>query len=1388
MLPVVGPSGAGKSSFVRAGVIPRLREQGRWEVLGLRPGSQPFHGLATALCQAQGEEAEGARYAQLFLASPALLSVMLLRLAESKKSRVLLFVDQLEELFTLVDDEYARQRFMEAVCGAADDPQGPVRVVLTLRDDFLGKAAETEVARKAFGHISVLRSPRPDALRETLCRPVDRAGYQFEDPDLPDEMVEAVHGEPASLLVLQFAASKLWEDRDRERRTLLRSAYEAMGRVEGALARHADDVLDGLPAREMSLARQILLRLVTPERTRKVVSMSTLMEGLAAGAQEVLERLTGARTVFVRKGIDDEEAELELVHESLITRWGRLSRWVEENREEVAFLAEAGLAAELWEKRGRPDEEVWRGTALRDALSKASRCDALPEQVRRFLKAGHWKDATQRRRRKFAVVVAMAVLAFIALVLGLQERKARRGWDRAEHRHAAAQREGARAALRAGDPFEARAKLRGSLETQDSVLARALWWKLREDPRIWAKRLPGAVFSVAVAPDGQTVAAAPGSKAVYLLDVDTGQARILRGHNDRVVVLDFSPGGDSLAVATWAGDVGIWDLNRSDLRLLGNAGRVGALAFSSNGRLVATGGRDGIVRLWNTETGVLEKQLQGHTGQVNDVHFSRDGRLLASTGHADTVRIWDVTTGIEKQTFRHESWPVNAVSLEPGGRKVASGDAEGTISIWDVETGEREKALLGHTGSMTSLVCSPDGRVLISGSRDGTVRIWDVEAGAQDRVLHRHSDGVLSVRIGPRGRILASGGSDQFIRLFDLQVTPAKRMELDTAGMVLDVSFSPDGRLLASGSDTGDVRLWDVKTGALRRVLVGHERLVLSLSFSPDGELLASVAADMTVRVWDVETGSQRHVLRGHVRQPRGVSFSPDGTLLATGPAKNVRLWDAKTGDLVEVLPTGGKTHGAVRFSPDGRLLAAGSESGAVRLWDIEEGTEEEALLGHEGLAWGVSFSPDSKLLASAGYDNTLRIWDLQTLAGRVLVEHTARLYLTDFHPDGRRVGAGSSDGTARIWNLDTGKALVLRGHHNEVNALRFSPDGTYAATTSDDGTVRLWSSDTGEPVWRAPALLRDPPELLSHVGWDRLDPRSTESIARPIPEAWRRAVEARAAYASESDSGRLLCLRTHENELELWDKDADQRLFTEPVSDLEQVVATPYGCLTLARGQVRLHEGGDEARLLAREATVMAWSREQILVATNDGILVFDERGEQVSAHAPGAGATALAQTSDFVVVGFLDGSIELVHTRDERTETGQISFEGAPSSAVVRVLPGPRDTLIAAFSDGLLGIWSLENGTRLYHTRLHALVTHLLLEGDWLYAVSELGQHVALDLSVFSQDYCELLGEVWSTVPVVWEGGLVVWRAPSASHRCFRAEHSRSRAAPFSPPSRSL
>ncbi|MFH0902596.1 MAG: WD40 repeat domain-containing protein, partial [Pseudomonadota bacterium] len=661
--------------------------------------------------------------------SPRLLNVLLHELAAKTRSKVLLFVDQLEEVFTLVAEDEVRRRFVEAVCKAVEEPASPVRAVFTVRDDFLGRVmAGTEVGT-ALDRVVVLRRPGKAELSEMLGRPMAMAGYRFEDPVLLEEMAASVEGEPACLPLVQFAAQLLWEKRDKTRRLIPRSAYQEMGGIPGALAEHADSVLAGLGSEQVQVARELLLALVTPEGTRRVVAMRGVEASQGSAGKAVLGRLAQARLVTIRRGRIGETIDTvaELAHESLIHTWGQLARWLEESKEDREFLVEVQQAAEQWERRGRRDEELWQGQILDENLARLQRCQcSVPELARHFLTGGLARKQRWRQRRRIAMAVGVSLLALVAVVSTVREREVRRQRDQAvaqraeaQAQRAEAQREGASAALNRGDLLEARAKLRGSLETRDSTMGRVLWGELLQQSLLWSKKLGGWVWDVAFFPDGRTVAGACVDGKIYLVDTGTTMLRTLRSVVGPLWSVAVSPRGDYLAAGSESGRIVLWSVEHGRaLELSGHTATVWGLTFDAAGESLASASNDTTVRVWDVGSGRERLVLRGHDKPgtpVTRVAFTREGALF-SAGRDGTVRKWDPRTGVGRILLEGAD-SLYGLAVDPAGRRLATGGAARTIRLWQAD-GENElvarelAAMRGHRDLITGIAISTDGRFL----------------------------------------------------------------------------------------------------------------------------------------------------------------------------------------------------------------------------------------------------------------------------------------------------------------------------------------------------------------------------------------------------------------------------------------------------------------------------------------------------------------------------------------------------------------------------------------------------------------------------------------------------------------------------------------------------
>jgi serine/threonine protein kinase len=419
LIGIVGPSGAGKSSFVRAGVVPALKSSGEsWEVHIIRPGRDPMSALASTLESLRdtrdsdtGMQRDPAAHLRR---EPGHFGARLRARARRRRTQILVFVDQFEELYTLVGDPAERAAFTTCLVSAGDDPASPLRVVVSMRSDFLDRTAEDrrfldEVTRG----LVFLQPPDREGLKEALIQPVEMLGHKFEEGIVP-AMLETLAATPGPLPLLQFSAAKLWTLRDKTRRVMTREAYMSMGGVAGALATHADEVLATFTADDQKTVRAIFQRLVTPERTRAIVDKSELRD-IAPDVERVVGRLVEARLIVVQTRGDAESA-FELVHESLIRSWPTLQHWLDENQEHAAFLHQIAVAAKQWDGKGRPEGLLWTGEAMEEArLFRIRFTGELPAREQAFLQAVDARATRATRRKRRIVVATMLTLSLVAV-------------------------------------------------------------------------------------------------------------------------------------------------------------------------------------------------------------------------------------------------------------------------------------------------------------------------------------------------------------------------------------------------------------------------------------------------------------------------------------------------------------------------------------------------------------------------------------------------------------------------------------------------------------------------------------------------------------------------------------------------------------------------------------------------------------------------------------------------------------------------------------------------------------------------------------------------------------------------------------------------------------
>ncbi|MGV3625636.1 MAG: protein kinase domain-containing protein [Archangium sp.] len=406
LLPVIGPSGVGKSSFVFAGLLPRLRERGAWDVRSLRPGRRPWVSLATALqCDAEA-----------LAKSPGALITALRALASQRQ--VLLVIDQFEELVTLGDVE-TRTAVLRALAAAAS-PEEPWRLVFTLRSDFLPEFAASPELAPGLEALFVLRPLTRTALVEAIEAPLRRVNYTCDEPSLPTRIAAELDGQTNALPLLQFACQALWERREVASRQVLQREYDAIGGAVGALATHAQRVVQELLPEERKLVRSLMLRLVNADGTRRPRTRSEVLSGLPTEASGALDRLLRERLLVADQHEDTGEPMIELAHESLVSAWPQLARWLSDSQDARALVHEVEQAAVLWERRGRRGDETWKEDALADTVRRIQNANvSLTGVASSFLEAGRARQSQLKRTRRAIIGGAFAAVSLAAIGLGI---------------------------------------------------------------------------------------------------------------------------------------------------------------------------------------------------------------------------------------------------------------------------------------------------------------------------------------------------------------------------------------------------------------------------------------------------------------------------------------------------------------------------------------------------------------------------------------------------------------------------------------------------------------------------------------------------------------------------------------------------------------------------------------------------------------------------------------------------------------------------------------------------------------------------------------------------------------------------------------------------------
>jgi WD40 repeat protein/serine/threonine protein kinase len=1103
-LAVVGPSGSGKSSVVKAGLLPALSKGAlpgseQWFMVEMHPGPQPVNELALALLSISADP--DLDLTEILNQDRDGLSKAVKSALPSGESELLLVIDQFEELFSLVDDEEKRSRFLELLHTAVTDEDSQVRVVLTLRADFYDwPLMHPDFGRLVEGHTVVVLPLTPEELGEAIQRPAERAGAVLEK-ELVSTISEDVIDQPGALPLLQYALTELFEHR--EGRMLTNQAYRDVGGVLGALGRRAEEVYAGLDPAGKDAARQLFLRLVTlgegAEDTRRRVLRQELDSlsvethhppngDRAASLQQpveiFLESFGRARLLSFDHDPATRSPTVEVAHEALLRMQVVLSNatadWLAGGKESSYLLRGSRLAQfEVW------SEET--SLAMTDAEGRFLEASLAFEAERKAQQA-----ALERRSRNFlrALVVVFAVAALVAIGLSLF----------AFNQQSIAQDNAATAVA------EADARATQQIIAENEAEARATQQAIAEaetDARATQQTIAEEQKAIV---EEQALAAQR--------QADINQSRFLAGQSQlalqgnirdlalelgvAAIQIDDPPGEAELALSEAAYSPGVIS------NFAGDHGEIPAVWLSTDGSTLLSYSIDITIRQWDVNSGMQIKQtdlpeLDIPEGPFWAAAFSPDGsRLLLGLNDFSLVLL-DVETGEIVQRMEGHTSPVISVAFSPDGQRAISGSgpldfdtdappgSDLSMRLWDLTTGQEIRRFEGPTHSITELTFTPNGRAAVAGSWDGSLILWDLETG---EILHRmiydpgseeaiNLDDVDFVAITPDGsRALANYGEGN-INLWDLETGQLIRNWSGFFQQPSKLSISPDGRLAAFGHMSGEINVVDIETGEALLHLIG-DNIINQLVFNIDSEQFFSTSGNM-LRLWSLKSGGEIRRF-DHEMVTRDIAYSPDGrTAISLELTGALNLWDLETGQALRRIELPDWCWSVV-YTLDSASALVTLWNGEVIQYDLSSGEEIQRLDGKDeadgllnDVVAAIAISPDGKTVLTGSQNNddqdqvgTLILWDLESEEKPLVFETVEAIFAVDLSPDGKTAISGGEDSIMILWDLRTGEAIrEFEGHEGIVWAVAYNPDGKTALSASWDNTLILWNLETGEIVHR---------------------------------------------------------------------------------------------------------------------------------------------------------------------------------------------------------------------------------------------------------------------------------------------------------------------------------
>jgi WD40 repeat protein len=1113
---VIGASASGKSSLLSAGLLPALEQtslwsQGFWRVLSMRPGTEPMVTLCQLLEKDVIDDISAAIAEHLDNHQPS--------------KRLLIIIDQLEELFTQAEHTERRQ-FISLLKEMIKNDS--CALVLALRADFYHDLMASDLWPVAPSDRVEIAPLRGDGLRAAILRPATDVGVYVEG-GLLERLLNDASDEPGSLPLLQETLVLLWEQR--EGRMLTLDAYERLGGKKRsglavAVADKADAVFASLTPEQQVISRRVFLRLIQfgegrPDTRRQQETEELHVAGEDASLLEsTLTILAGHRLLVMGESKESHATSIDLAHEILIREWPTLQNWVTERREAEQMRRRLEEKATEWVRLGKGESglldegelseaERWLASVEANDLGCTETLlllvEASQEQIaqaqRKEREAEERSRAARRLRRVAAALVALVLLVGTIATLAILS------WREADVQRGVAQR-------------EAEAKTTAQVQTEhlsrivraQGIAAQALA-QIQTDPEL-GTLLAMEAISLSLLLD-EPVA----SQAEDALHQALARSHIhlaLRGFKAPVLSAIYSQDGRNIVTVS-GGLAEVWDaatgmheftlpaitrtvtLDKQPSQIVTDTVR--SAIYSPDGQFIATAMWD-YAAVWSVSRKVRVMEMGRSDTYIRTIVYSPDGRTLAVGRSDGSIQLWETTTGALVHTLRvpvdvDSNIDIKTIEFSPDGqqiicateiREVGYIDQVGQVFIWEVASRQlvRELYQKGADPSkdppvnMQSAIYSPDGKTIVTLEYD-VLKIWDAPTGN-----FRKSWPVKawSGTYGSQGLILLYTWEGE-ATLWD-EETGIQLLALGgSTSTIGSAAWSPDEHyIMTTGEDIlgPAVRIWDVASSGESRTPFDIENIAGNIAYSPDGLYIVggsgNAGEDYTIKVWKADSGEEHLTLCCHANLVTAANFSRDGDYIVTSSEDGTaKVWDARVG--VEKLTLRGHhlQVNSATFSPDGRYVVTASADGLIFIWDATSGDNVLQLGSSEQRPdtplskWSAEYSPDGQLILTTGADGA-EMWDAHT--GNSILWLPEANCCASFSHDGKYIltdapiVGGSSlrveNTAAKVWDAHSGAViLTLKGHQGSLSNAAFSPDGRFIATASFDGTTKLWDASTGE-------------------------------------------------------------------------------------------------------------------------------------------------------------------------------------------------------------------------------------------------------------------------------------------------------------------------------------